>query len=418
MEDAIDIFLSHNSKDKPIVRELRQRLIEAGHSVWLDEKDLVAGRPWLDDIERALLHSTAIIVTIGVSGLGPWETPEMRAALIQMVRRQTPVIPLLLPGAPDQVELPLFLQTLTWVDCRKGFDSFEIEQIGKSVGVAKSSNMKAEKLVLPSLKPPAQSTLADFWRFIADFQSVFGWALKASFAAPLIPVAVGLGPPWDGTSPLTEKATVVLITAIVQMLALTGSFFILPPMRPHRIRRVLAFSLGISAVTMVSYLVVFVLLTEVQPDQPNRMICGWWKSDDFYTTQRSEGGTIAQTKMDMGYIPLEIYESWTVWASLFIVLFNWLAFFASVVFYVGLFVKNVSILQKESILDDRALVTLGLSQSVLQKLHSSEVHTVGDLCAMNERQLRFCLQNSDDEYASVESSLKTFGINLRSTLSA
>jgi hypothetical protein len=418
MEDAIDIFLSHNSKDKPIVRELRQCLIEAGHSVWLDEKDLIAGRPWHDDIERALLHSSVIIVTIGVSGLGPWETAEMRAALIQMVRRQTPVIPLLLPGAPDQVELPLFLQTLKWVDCRKGFDSSEIEQIGKSVGVAKSSGKTAGKPVLSLLTPPAKSTLADFWRFIADFQSVFGWALKASFAAPLIPVAVGFGPPWDGTSPLTEKATVVLITAIVQLLAVTGSFFILPPMRPDRLRRVLAFSLGLSGVTTVSYLCVFVLLTEVQPDQPNRMIVGWWYSDDFYTTQLSEGGNIAQTKMDMGHRPLEIYESWTVWISLLIVLFTWLAFFSSLVFYVGLFVKNVSILQRESVLDDRALVTLGLSQSVLRKLHSIEVHTVGDLCAMSERQLRFCLQDSADEYALVESSLKTFGINLRSTLTA
>jgi len=44
----------------------------------------------------------------------------MRASLDQFVKRKLPVIPVLLPGADKEPELPLFLQAMTWVDLRDG----------------------------------------------------------------------------------------------------------------------------------------------------------------------------------------------------------------------------------------------------------------------------------------------------------
>ena len=44
----------------------------------------------------------------------------MRAFLEQSVKRKLPVIPVLLPNAPIKLELPLFLQSFTWVDLRGG----------------------------------------------------------------------------------------------------------------------------------------------------------------------------------------------------------------------------------------------------------------------------------------------------------
>ena len=38
-----DVFLSHNSKDKPRVRRLAERLKAAGVRVWLDEWVIQAG---------------------------------------------------------------------------------------------------------------------------------------------------------------------------------------------------------------------------------------------------------------------------------------------------------------------------------------------------------------------------------------
>ncbi len=39
-----NVFLAHNSKDKPAVRELKQS--RKGLAVWLDENKLQPGIPW------------------------------------------------------------------------------------------------------------------------------------------------------------------------------------------------------------------------------------------------------------------------------------------------------------------------------------------------------------------------------------
>ena len=44
--EVFDVFLCHNSEDKPAVRELAQRLRERGLRPWLDERELRPGQPW------------------------------------------------------------------------------------------------------------------------------------------------------------------------------------------------------------------------------------------------------------------------------------------------------------------------------------------------------------------------------------
>ena len=43
---TFDVFLCHNSKDKPAVRALGERLRDAGFRPWLDEWELEAGGFW------------------------------------------------------------------------------------------------------------------------------------------------------------------------------------------------------------------------------------------------------------------------------------------------------------------------------------------------------------------------------------
>ncbi|TAN50522.1 MAG: toll/interleukin-1 receptor domain-containing protein [Methylococcaceae bacterium] len=119
-EKFFDVFLSHNSQDKPVVRELTQKLETRGLRVWLDEEQLIPGRPWQAALETAIKEAKTAAVLIGANGLGPWETPEMHAFLQQTVSQKLPVIPVLLPGAPTAQELPLLLQSFTWVDLRDG----------------------------------------------------------------------------------------------------------------------------------------------------------------------------------------------------------------------------------------------------------------------------------------------------------
>ena len=117
---VFDVFLSHNSKDKPTVIALAKRLETAGVKVWLDAWELRPGHPWQDALEEIIASTRSAAVLVGQDGMGPWENREMRALLNQFVRRGLPVIPVLLPDCPQQPELPLLLQEFTWVDCRKG----------------------------------------------------------------------------------------------------------------------------------------------------------------------------------------------------------------------------------------------------------------------------------------------------------
>ena len=115
-----DVFLSHNSQDKPTVRRLGTALKKRGLKVWLDVWELQPGQPWQEGLEEAIETSKTAAVLVGKDGLGPWEIPEMRVCLNQFVTRRMPVIPVLLPGAAKEPKLPLFLQEFTWVDLRDG----------------------------------------------------------------------------------------------------------------------------------------------------------------------------------------------------------------------------------------------------------------------------------------------------------
>ncbi|MFL6202551.1 MAG: tetratricopeptide repeat protein, partial [Thermoanaerobaculia bacterium] len=120
MAPVYDLFLSHNSKDKPAVREIAKVLRALRLRVWLDEDDLVPGRPWQEALEEIIQTAKAAAVLVGRDGLGPWENQEMRGCLSEFVNRRLPVIPVLLPGAPTKPDLPFFLRAFTWVDLRDG----------------------------------------------------------------------------------------------------------------------------------------------------------------------------------------------------------------------------------------------------------------------------------------------------------
>jgi hypothetical protein len=120
MPDGFDVFLNHNSGDKPIVEEIGVRLRGEGLRVWLDIWELRPGFPWQEGIEEAVQASRAVAVCVGKNGLGAWQEPEMRAFIARSRREKIPVIPVLLPGCPESPKLTLFLEAFTWVDLRDG----------------------------------------------------------------------------------------------------------------------------------------------------------------------------------------------------------------------------------------------------------------------------------------------------------
>jgi hypothetical protein len=129
MNNSFDVFLSHNSKNKPAVRELAEALRGRGLKVWLDEWELVPGRPWQEALEEVIETTGSSAVLVGRDGIGPWQDAEMRGCLSEFVDRSLPVIPVLLPGAPDIPRLPLFLKRFTWVDLRGGLTEEGLDRL-------------------------------------------------------------------------------------------------------------------------------------------------------------------------------------------------------------------------------------------------------------------------------------------------
>ena len=96
---GFDVFLSHNSADKPAVFEIARALRAAGVSPFLDAWHLVPGEPWQEAVEDALDASRACAVFVGPNGIGTWENEEMRAALSRHAADpEFRVIPVILPA--------------------------------------------------------------------------------------------------------------------------------------------------------------------------------------------------------------------------------------------------------------------------------------------------------------------------------
>ncbi len=123
-----DVFLSHNSADKPAVESLAHCLRAEGIEPWLDNWNLIPGNPWQEEIEQALNKCRSCAMFIGPSGIGPWQNAEMRAAIDRRIGKGGfRVVPVLLPGASRGKEshLPAFLTATTWVEFRDMLDDDE-----------------------------------------------------------------------------------------------------------------------------------------------------------------------------------------------------------------------------------------------------------------------------------------------------
>ncbi len=134
-----DVFLCHNSIDKPAVKKIAEQLKEQGLLPWLDVWELRPGLPWQRALEEQIEHIQAAAVFVGKDGIGPWQQMELEAFLREFVRRGSPVIPVLLEDAPKEPKLPVFLRGMTWVDFRRA-DAEPLENLIWGItGTRKSS---------------------------------------------------------------------------------------------------------------------------------------------------------------------------------------------------------------------------------------------------------------------------------------
>jgi WD40 repeat protein len=112
-----DVFLSHNSQDKPRVRKLAERLRDAGLRVWFDEWVIWPGDDIYLAIERGLEAARVQVLCLSPAALGSeWVVLERSTVLFRdPTNAGRRFIPLLL----EDCELPDTLRRYKYVDFRE-----------------------------------------------------------------------------------------------------------------------------------------------------------------------------------------------------------------------------------------------------------------------------------------------------------
>jgi len=115
-----DVFLSHSGADKPVVRELAERLRAAGLRVWLDDWIIRPGDLISAKIEEGLEQSAVLLLCMSANAFGSdWVTLEGHTAIFrdpQNLERR--FVPLRLDDAP----IKAMLRGYAYIDWRAGAD--------------------------------------------------------------------------------------------------------------------------------------------------------------------------------------------------------------------------------------------------------------------------------------------------------
>jgi ribosomal protein L7/L12 len=118
-EGKFDVFLSHNSRDKVAVEKIAKKLMAVGLRPWLDKWNLAAGDTVQDSLERAIKTIPCAALCFGPADMGKWHIMEIRSYVEAWANKDARMIPIILPGAEQAPELPLFVRQTLWVDMRE-----------------------------------------------------------------------------------------------------------------------------------------------------------------------------------------------------------------------------------------------------------------------------------------------------------
>jgi hypothetical protein len=105
-----DVFISHSSKDKPVVRELANRLKQDGLRVWLDEWEIQPGDMIGLKIQQGLERSRTLLMVMSQAYFASeWSTLEHQILLFRdPTNAQRWFIPLLIENCKSSKVIAQF----------------------------------------------------------------------------------------------------------------------------------------------------------------------------------------------------------------------------------------------------------------------------------------------------------------------
>jgi hypothetical protein len=194
-----------------------------------------------------------------------------------------------------------------------------------------------------------ESPLVIFWQFVKSVRSVPAWIVKASLAGPILNIVTKLGPTWPAVGGVS------LLTAMIEVVALMLVFQFLGQRR-LAIRRLekwlLRLGIGL-VVLLITYMCFFRFFTFNDPFTNQTKTKGFVLSSmvaDALAGDKTRAikddlvwdihGNLPESKLLKlgGYDSRFIWASWSVDIVEFLLLANWLAFFATFSAFTGLFV--------------------------------------------------------------------------------
>jgi hypothetical protein len=112
---TIDVFLCHNSQDKPLVIKIAKALEQRGLNPWIDKNNIDPGAEFQRAIAEAIPETKSAAIFFGLNGVGNWQKEEIHALERERVNRQIPLIPILLPGVSAIPPQFVFMQGYNWL---------------------------------------------------------------------------------------------------------------------------------------------------------------------------------------------------------------------------------------------------------------------------------------------------------------
>lgn len=92
---------------------------EAGLLVWKDNWELAGGDDWVERLPEAISRAHAMVIFVGPNGLGPWHKEKIKIGLQRATKhRLIRIIPVALPGCPEDMGLPEYLDAKHYVNLR------------------------------------------------------------------------------------------------------------------------------------------------------------------------------------------------------------------------------------------------------------------------------------------------------------
>ena len=110
------LFLSHDSRDKPFVDWLHQKLLSSTLKTWYDKYEILVGESIPGGIEKGLKGSEFLLVVISeYSVKSNWVKAELEPKILEQIEGgQVTVLPLAL-GDTNPEDLSIFLRGKKWL---------------------------------------------------------------------------------------------------------------------------------------------------------------------------------------------------------------------------------------------------------------------------------------------------------------